>query len=58
MEYRRNNFAYKMLLYIKKKEEITAFCSNDESEFLLKKAEYIFSGYDPMMNVLPVFRYP
>ena len=58
LEYRRNNFAYKMLLYIKNKEEITAFCSNDESEHLFKKAEYIFSGYDKMMNVLPVFRYP
>ena len=58
LEYRQNNFAYKMLLYIKKKEEITAFCSNNESENLFKKAEYIFSGYDPMMNILPVFRYP
>ena len=57
LECRRNNFAYEMLLYIKKKEEITAFCSNDESEFLFKKAEYIFSGYDPN-DVLPVFRYP
>ena len=58
LEFRRNNFAYKMLLYLKEKEEITAFCSNDESENLFKKAEYIFSGYDKMMNILPVFRYP
>ena len=58
LECRRNNFAYKMLLYIKQKEEITTFCSNNESENLFKKAEYIFSGYDPIMHTLPVFRYP
>lgn len=58
LEFRQNNFAYKMLLYFLKKEEITTFCSNDESENLFKKAEYIFSGYDQMMNILPVFRFP
>jgi hypothetical protein len=58
LEYRRNNFAYKMLLYIKTKEQITAFCSNDESEQLFKRADYVFSGYDPIINVLPVFRFP
>jgi hypothetical protein len=57
LEYRRNNFAYKMLLYIKTKEQITAFCSNDESESLFKKADYLFSGYD-QMNINPVFRFP
>ena len=58
LEYRRNNFAYEMLLHIKKNEEITTFCSNIESENLFKKAEYIFNGYDKMLNILPVFRYP
>lgn len=58
LEYRRNNFAYKMLLYIKKKEQITSFCSNDEAERLFKKAGYVFSGYDPMTNLLPLFRFP
>jgi len=58
LEYRRNNYAYKMLLYIKTKEQITAFCSNNESEKLFKKAEYIFTGYDPITNRLPIFRFP
>jgi hypothetical protein len=57
-EYRRNNFAYRMLIYIKPKEQITTFCSNDESEKLFKKAEYIYSGLDPLKNKLPVFRFP
>jgi hypothetical protein len=58
LEYRRNQFAYKLLLYLKKKEQITAFCSNDSSELLFKKAEYVFSGYDKIMNTLPIFRFP
>jgi hypothetical protein len=55
MENRRNNFAHKMLLYIKTKEQITAFCSNNESAKVFEKAGYIFSGYDLM---IPIFRYP
>ena len=57
-EHRRNNLACRMLLYLKKKEQITAFCSNDESEKLFKKAEYNFNGFDQIMEKLPVFRYP
>jgi hypothetical protein len=57
-KHRRNNFAYRMLLYIKSKEQITTFCSNDESEKLFRKAEYIYSGLDPLKNKLPIFRFP
>lgn len=57
-EFRRKNFACKMLLYVKKKEQMTAYCSNEESENLFKKAEFVFSGNDLMMNVLPVYRFP
>ena len=31
-EFRRQNFAYKLLLHIKDHEETTAFCSCSESE--------------------------
>jgi hypothetical protein len=60
VKYRRNNLAYKMLSYIKTKtkEQVTAFCSNEESEHLFKKAEYVFSGYDPIMNIVPMYRFP
>jgi len=57
-EYRRNNFAYNMLLYVKSRDHITAFCSNDESERLFKKAGYICVGNDLLVNTLPVFRFP
>jgi len=58
LEYRRQKLAYRMLLHIKSKEQITAFCSTDESEHLFRKADYKFSGYDKRFNILPVFRFP
>lgn len=58
-QYRRQKNALKMLLYIKSKEQITAFCSNIESENLFKKAKYIKTGmYEPIVKLLPVYRYP
>lgn len=40
-KYRRRGFACKMLLYIKYKEDTTAFCSSDESNELFNKAGFI-----------------
>lgn len=54
-EHRRQNIAYNLLLHIKTRDQITSFCSNDESENLFKKAEYIHYGE---MNTLPIFRFP
>ena len=56
-EYRRNNVAFNLLLYIKDREQITAFC-NDESENLFKKANYTFVGNDELSNSLSIFRFP
>ena len=39
-EYRRNNLAYYLLNYIKTKEQLTAFTSNDTSDQLFKKSNY------------------
>ena len=57
-EYRRNNVAYTMLLYIKDKEQTTSFCSNTESENLFKKANYKFVKNDNISNSLSIFRFP
>ena len=57
-EYRRNNLAYGMLLYIKKKEQVSAFCDSKESEKLFKKAEYIVTNCDSMMFGGSLFRFP
>ena len=54
--YRRNNLAYKLLLHMKNKNNITAFCDNDESVMLFQKAEYILTKYDK--SPIPTFRYP
>lgn len=56
--YRKCNYAKRMLIYIKTKEQVTAYCSSGASETLFKKANYVFSGYDPILHFMPVFRYP
>lgn len=56
ISYRRNKLAYKLLLYMKNTNNITAFCSNDESFMLFQKAEYVLTKYDESPN--PTFRYP
>ena len=56
-EYRRNGLAHKLLLHVKETNNITAFCNNDKSELLFKKAGYILTNYDVPCN-LPTFRYP
>ena len=43
-EFRRHNFAYKLLLHIKDCEETTAFCSCIDSEELFKKAGFVYYG--------------
>jgi hypothetical protein len=55
-QYRRNMLAYKLLIHIKNIEEITAFCSNDNSIMLFQKAEYKLTEYE--QSYIPVFRYP
>ena len=44
-EFRRQNFAYKLLIHIKDHEETTAFCSRSESEELFKKGGFGYYGY-------------
>ena len=53
-QYRRNNLAYKLLLNMKDKNNITAFCNNNESSMLFKKAGYVEYDIFP----IPTFRYP
>jgi hypothetical protein len=55
-QYRRNNLAYELLIYLKSTNCITAFCSNNESIMLFKKAEYVLTKYDAIP--IPTFRYP
>lgn len=57
-KYRRNNYAYKILLYLKNKEQTTSFCDSLESENLFRKANYIYNGYDKITKSIPMFRYP
>ena len=44
-DYRRQNFAYKLLLHVKDHEETTAFCSTSESQELFKKGGFKYYGY-------------
>ena len=54
-EYRKKQYAYKLLLHIKKSNNITAFCSNEMSEMLFVKAGYILRDIN---NDVSTFRYP
>lgn len=54
--YRRNKLAYKLLLYMKNANNITSFCSNDESFMLFQKAGYVLTKCDE--SQIPTFRYP
>ena len=40
-EFRRRNIACRMLTYLKKKEELSAYCENEESLQLFKKANFL-----------------
>lgn len=55
-KYRRKGFACEILRRLKTIKELTAFCDNDESEMLFKKAEYIFCGNDKIFGINPVYR--
>lgn len=57
-EYRRKNFAYELLIDIKKHDEVTVFCTDDIVQNLFKKAGYIFTSLDPLYKSLPIYRYP
>ena len=57
-KYRRNGYAYLLSLEIKKENEVTVFCTDDISQDLFKKAEYIFNNYDPLYKALPIYRFP
>jgi hypothetical protein len=43
-EYRRRGFATKILQSIRTRYDITAFCSNESSENLFKKNNYVYFG--------------
>ena len=61
-QYRQQNFAYKLLLYIKNTNCVTAFCNNEKSVGLFKKAGYILFDDNipkPMfITPMPMFRFP
>ena len=57
-EYRRSGNAYELLLYIKKFEEMSLLCSDDISQQLFKKAEFVFNSYEPLYNSFPIYRFP
>ena len=56
-EYRKQNFADRLLSEIKKTEEITAFCTDDIAHNLFKKNGYILNDYDELYS-FPIYRYP
>lgn len=55
---RRKGYAYNLSLEMKKEENITIFCMNEETINLFKKAEYNFQSYDPLYKTIPIYRYP
>ena len=55
---RRNGHGRRLLEYIRPKHETTAFCIEEISEYLFKSAGFTRFGVDPMMNVVPVYRFP
>ena len=56
--YRRLGYAYFIATELKKFENITVFCTDDISQNLFKKAEYIFKSKDPLYKALPIYRFP
>jgi hypothetical protein len=56
--YRRKNYAYHIACELKKIENITVFCTDDISQNLFKKADYIFKSKDPLYQSLPIYRFP
>ncbi|CAG9831341.1 unnamed protein product [Diabrotica balteata] len=54
-KYRRKGYAYKLMEHVKKNNQFTAFCSNDESERLFLKCKCINHG---LMNYNVMFRHP
>jgi hypothetical protein len=57
-EYRRRGYAYFLASELKKTENITVFCTDDISQNLFKKADYIFKSKDPLYKSLPIYRFP
>lgn len=57
-EYRRCGNAYELLLYIKNFEEMSLLCSDDISQQLFKKADFVFNSYEPLYNSFPIYRFP
>ena len=56
--YRRLGYAYFIATELKKTENITVFCTDDISQNLFKKAEYIFKSKDPLYKALPIYIFP
>ena len=59
-EYRKNGIAYRMLLYLKNKEQMSAYTDNDISISLFKKAEFKMKKTKvPGTNhTMDIFTYP
>lgn len=55
-QFRRNNYAFQLLNYLKNNNDITAFCSNYFSVNLFHKVGYILTNY-PNCDI-DTFRFP
>lgn len=55
--YKRKQYAYKMIEHIKSYDQFTAFCSNEESEKLFEKTKCINYGNDTY-NINVIYRFP
>lgn len=53
-DFRRQNFALKLLIHIKDHDQTSAFCSNSESQKLFEKAGYDYYGNS---NHSPLYRF-
>jgi hypothetical protein len=56
-QYRRNSYAYYLLLQLKNCENITIFCTDDITKNLFTKAGFMFTDYDRLYK-LPIYRFP
>ena len=57
-KYRRKGYSYFIAIELKNIENTTVFCTDDISQNLFKKAEFIFKSKDPLYGSLPIYRFP
>ena len=58
LPHRRLGYAYFIATELKKSENVTVFCTDDITQNLFKKADYIFKSKDPLYEALPIYRFP